>query len=519
VDIVNKINEFPPIIKKLLYAAAFLLFALLWGFGQYPQFSFIRFFGAIPFIYIILYRKHYLVESILFGTIAYIVNFYWLFITFYYSGKMNPIISSGIVILLCVYYGLQYLIMAFLFKKFYSINNAFLYIFPVIFVFVDFLFPKIFKHSICDGLINFYYFIQVIDITGMTGIILVVMYINIGLFKIIYDGLIKRRFDYKNIIFFIPFLICLIYGIIRVNTIDNEIKNFPVIKAAMIQGNITGKQKMDSSYFQKNINIYNSLTKKAAEEKDIDLIIWPESVFNRAYDGTQKSLKRLIFENYPPLILGITYWKEKEYEPEITNSCFLIKNQNAVLRYDKKHLLVFGEYIPFEKHIPILRYITPLNYSLKKGNTSSIFNIDNKVKACMSICFEDIFPDEIRKKVSEGSNLMINITNDSWYGNTIGPVHHSVIARLRAIENRRSFYRCTATGVTTASDPTGRVIATGKVWTEQIVTASLALYDKRTIYSYIGEIFSYLCIVLTILLFIIIIFYKIYSKILKKISL
>ncbi len=518
--LLDRINSFPGKLKTVLYILGFAFFSLLWGFGQYPDFFYIRFFGAVPLLFIILYRKHYLLETLFFGAIAYAVNFYWLFYTFHESGKINPVISIGLIGILCLYYGLQYPLIAFIYRKFHDFNSKLFYSFPVVFVFVDFLFIKIFRHTICDGLINFYYFIQIIDITGMTGVILVVMLFNLGLFRLMENMILGRKIRPAHFLFVVPVMFCLVYGFFRVSFLENQARSLDTTSAAMIQGNITGKQKMDSSYFRINIDRYNSLTRKANHD-DVDFIIWPESVFNRAYDGTRDSLKRLIFENYKPLILGITYWGDDdtdEFSPDITNSCFLIKNQNAVLRYDKKHLLMFGEYVPLEKELPFLRYLTPLRYNLKKGNTPSIFRINDRVRACMSICFEDIFPDEIREKVNEGSNLMINITNDSWYGNTIGPVHHSVLARLRAIENRRSFFRCTATGVTTASTITGKVVAEGKVWTPQIVEARLPLYDKRTVYSYIGETFSYISILTVILIMIFIVCIKAFKKIKYKLG-
>ena len=153
---------------------------------------------------------------------------------------------------------------------------------------------------------------------------------------------------------------------------------------------------------------------------------------------------------------------------------------------------------------------------MRPGYTSSVFHINNDVKASMSICFEDIFPDEIRKQINEESNLMINITNDSWYGKGLGPLHHSILARLRAIENRRSFYRCTPTGLTTATDLTGKIIAKGKIWEPDIVTAKLPLYEGKPVYSYIGESLSYLSIIITVLLILAVIIIHIKQKIIKK---
>lgn len=491
-----------PVYKVIFHYVLLIVSALVWGLGHYPRFSFIRFFGLIPFLYIIMYDRHYLQKAVIFGWVAYIINFYWLYLTFRISGKLPLFYSILVPALLCLYYGFQYFLIALLNKLFCTFNKKLLYFFPFLFVFVDFLYPKLFTHSIADGLIGINYVIQIIDLAGMTGLILVVMYCNIGLFVLIEKIRKRENISIYNFAFIFLLVITLGYGIFRVKYFENLQVDMNKTYAAMIQGNITGKQKMDTkNFFQINIDRYNNLTKEAVEKYSPDFIIWPESVFNRAYDGSATMMNRLIHDDYPPLILGSTFWKRlPDDEYDITNSSFLIEKRTEIARYDKQHLLAFGEYVPMEKYFPFLNSLTPLNYSMRSGDTSSVFTIGKNVKACISICYEDIFPNEIRRKVNEGSNLMINITNDSWYGDTIGPVHHSVLGRLRAIENRRAFYRCTATGVTTASDLTGKVVATGPVWVPYIIPATLPLYEGRSLYSYIGESLSYFCVGLVLII-------------------
>jgi len=366
----------------------------------------------------------------------------------------------------------------------------------VIFVTIDATFFKLFKHSIADSQISFTYFVQLIDITGMSGLILIIMLINLGIFNILERLLKSKPIKWQHFLFVIPFFIAIIYGGVRIDQLKNDMKKANYVLGAMIQGNITGKQKLDENYWNTNIERYNRLTKESTLGDTPDVIIWPESIFNRSYNGNPEFIQKVIFENYPPLILGIVVWLP---DNKITNSALLIEKKRVVSQYDKQILLMFGEYVPFEKNFPFLRYLTPLRSNTSPGKTSSIFNI-KEIKAALTICFEDLFPDLVRKKVNEGANIMINLTNDSWYGNTIGPIHHSIIARLRAIENRRAFFRCTATGFTTASDITGKVVASGNMFTEEIVKAKLPLYTKRTIYSYIGELLTNICIFTVIMI-------------------
>ncbi|HOV13426.1 MAG TPA: apolipoprotein N-acyltransferase [Spirochaetota bacterium] len=502
--------------NNIFYYTLLVLFGALWGIGQHPNFFFIRFFGLIPFLYVVFKRKSYILDTLIFGWLAYILNFYWLFITFFESGKLPIPVAIIIILVLCLYYGLQYPLISFIFKKFYSFNKKILfYSFPIVFVTIDFLFPKLFRHTIGDSQIGFFPFIQIIDITGMTGVILIFLFFNLGIYKLLNNYFTKKKITLLHFLFVVPLLLALTYGFFRIEYLNKEIKKLPTTYAAMIQGNVTGKQKMDDNYFYTNIDRYNRLTGESFNGTPPEFVIWPESVFNRAYHGDPEFLQQFIYENYPaPMIIGVVVWTSNE----MTNSSLLIKDKQKIAQYDKQHLLMFGEYIPFEKTFPFLRVLSPFSNNVKPGKTTSIFQIGN-VKASVSICFEDIFPELIKKNVNQGSNIMVNITNDSWYGKDLGPLHHSILARLRAIENRRSFYRCTATGLSTASDITGKVVTKSGMWREEVIKTRLPLYDKKTIYSYIGELFSYICIFVFIIIMLIMIrsyFIKIRIKKLKR---
>lgn len=479
-----------PIGYNIVYAVMLVIAGILWGLGQWPQYFFLRFFALIPFIFIVLYRKHYILETFIFGSVAYIMNFYWLYTTFHESGKMPIIFAVLLPCLLSMYYGLQYPIIAVIYKKFFKLNPRIMYYsLPFIFVFVDSTYIKIFKHSIADSMIAFRPFVQLIDVTGMTGLILIIMFFNLGIFQIIERLCLKAELRIRDFIFILPLIAAVVYGGIRIHNIERHLGECPTITAALIQGNVTGKQKLDPAYFPESVRRYNDLTKQAAEDPSTDLIIWPESTFTRALRSNKEGLKELLYEDYPPLMLGIV----KRNGGEVHNAALLIKNGEEVDYYYKECLLMFGEYVPLEKGFPILRQLTPFSGSTKPGNTKSVIQIDNNVRAAITICFEEIFPNIVRRKCNEGCNLLINMTNDSWFGTGLGPIHHSILGRLRAIENRRSFFRCTATGYTSASDPTGRIVADIPIDQAAFLTATLPLYETTTIYSIIGELLTYIC--------------------------
>jgi apolipoprotein N-acyltransferase len=479
-----------------LYYTLMVLGAIMWGLGQFPELFFFRFFGLVPLLYVVHHRKRYKLEWFLYALIGYCMNFYWLVITFIESGKLPVILAVAIPILFCAWYASSYPLIALIYRRFSRSRWYLVYSLPVIYVFIDFLFPRLFIHTISDSMIGFLPLVQVIDITGMSGLTLMLIGTNLGLYMVIERFVTGRRISWRSFLFLVPLVLMLGYGTVRLLTLTHTARNSDFVRASMIQGNITGKQKLDEKFFTINTDRYNNLTMKAIADESPDLVIWPESVFNRVFDlGNKESLDKFLYNRYPPLILGVVSW----LRGSASNTAILVKNGEKVAQYDKKHLLVFGEYIPFEETFPFLRMLSPISYNIQKGTSSSIM-ITGKIKASISICFEDIFPDEIRRNVNEGSNLMINITNDSWFGNGRGPLHHSVLARLRGIENRRSFYRCTATGYTTASDFTGKIIADGPIGEEAFITGTLPLYEGRSVYSYIGELLSWICVLSVILM-------------------
>ena len=128
--------------NKVAYYIFLVFFGMLWGIGQYPSFFFVRFVGLVPFLYVVIKRKNYILDTLIFGWVAYILNFYWLFITFFESGKLPIPVAVIIILLLCLYYALQYPLIS-LFKKIYLFKRKFILLISNRFCNCRFLFPKL----------------------------------------------------------------------------------------------------------------------------------------------------------------------------------------------------------------------------------------------------------------------------------------------------------------------------------------------------------------------------------------
>ena len=167
-------------------------------------------------------------------------------------------------------------------------------------------------------------------------------------------------------------------------------------------------------------------------------------------------------------------------------------------RYDKIHLVPFGEYVPFEKLFAFASGLTQEVGNFTSGSERIPLTADGK-KLGVFICYESIFPDDIRQLALNGAQVFVNISNDGWYGDSGAYAQHLKQARMRAVENARWLLRDTNTGVTAAIDPYGRVVASIPRKTRSALIAPYALSDSITIYTRYGDWFAYLCAIISLI--------------------
>ena len=175
-------------------------------------------------------------------------------------------------------------------------------------------------------------------------------------------------------------------------------------------------------------------------------------------------------------------------EPHLYTSAYAInQSSNMLFNYNKAHLVPFGEYIPLRSYFPLLKKLTPglLDYSAGKGGevvTLPQFNL--KIRPL--ICYEAIFP---RESITKNVDVIINLTNDSWYGASTGPYQHFHMARMRAVENGLPFVRVAGSGISAIIDPLGRIIAETPLLQATILDGILPVkLSKPTIYVVIQEL-------------------------------
>ncbi len=306
---------------------------------------------------------------------------------------------------------------------------------------------------------------------------------------------------------FILLISTLAYGYFRIVQVDVEISQSPKLNIGMVQANF--------DFLEKTENQEKTVTDKHKEMsqdlKSADLIIWPETAIQAWFSNDSNYLIVRDEMGVPEMegkyfIVGGMSFTPTDPDAEILtdeniikyNTAFLTDSNGIILeRYNKVKLLLFGEYLPFAKYIPAIKNISPASGDFTPGSELDLFEIEEKgVKIAPIICYEDIIPSFSRQFVDKGANLIVNITNDAWFGKTIAPYQHLFISIPRAVETRRYLLRSTNTGISAIIDPVGRVVDRTDNFVQTNLVGEVSLMNGgKTLYTRIGDVFPIACLV------------------------
>ena len=246
----------------------------------------------------------------------------------------------------------------------------------------------------------------------------------------------------------------------------------------------------------------------APSKNNPDMIVWPEAPAPFSWQDPQfsKIASRIAIQADRPFLAGTIEWKTERLPSggmgqAPYNSAVLVDRQGQrVFVYDKMHLVPFGEYEPFPLIHRVVTSVSSEVGGFRKGKSRVVARLPNGMKFGTYICYEAIYPGEIREFADKGANLLINISNDGWFGKSAAAEQHLRMARVRAVENRRWLVRVTNSGITAAVDPYGRTLLSIP---RDVRGAADLPYDFRTdktIYTQFGDWFAWLCVAVSVIL-------------------
>ncbi len=505
----------PVLIQSLLnYGPALISGVLLALSFPKPDLSLVAWFALVPF-FSSLYRKN-LKQAFKAGFVLGIVYFfgtlYWIYHSIYHYGGVSFLPSIVLVILLCLYLSLYPGLFGFFFSlSLRKTQLPALLTAPVFWTVLEFLRSYVFTGfpwvSIGYSQYQLLSLIQVADITGIYGISFLVVAVNGALSDLF---LLKQRlrdaplfplsYTFIGLVLLLVLMITtIVYGQMKLR----EARPGDLLRASIVQGNIEQDKKWDPTYQDAVMAKYKELTLKAAERSP-SLIVWPETAVPFFFGADMvRSADLVEFQKGldSHLLFGSILLKGKKNGMTLlTNSAVVLDTSGTVVhRYDKIHLVPFGEYVPLRT---ILFFIDKLVVGIGDYvGGSDYLRAQTQIGAFVPlICYEVIFPGLVRKFYSSGGDFIVNITNDAWFGQTSGPYQHFAMAVFRAIENRKPLIRAANTGISGVIDSCGRIIERTPLFREAVLTVDIKTDTSLTFYARYGDLFTYLCIICSVLL-------------------
>jgi apolipoprotein N-acyltransferase len=256
-------------------------------------------------------------------------------------------------------------------------------------------------------------------------------------------------------------------------------------RIGLVQGNIDQSLKWDLDFQAETVTRYLRQSQSLLDQRQHDALIWPETAlpfFFQDWSLGGDLVRTFAKRTGTPLLTGApAYTRDTLGDATLFNRAYLLDATGAEAGfYDKAHLVPFGEYVPFGSILPIDKLVAGIG-DFAPGQDPSPLKTGNLAMG-MLICYEAIFPELAQERVAHGANLLVNISNDAWFGDTSAPWQHLHLAALRAVEQGRWLVRATNTGISAVIDAKGRIRQVTTLNAEAALTAEVGLNTEPTVY-------------------------------------
>ncbi len=430
-------------------------------------------------------KKRSFLDGWLYGLGLFFGGVHWIYISIAEFGKGGPIAGVLVTVIFVMFLALYPAIFSLIVSRLLSNklkdnkrnNLAIIFILPALWVLLEWLRGWLFTGFPWLLLGNAYIdtpLKSIAPIAGVHGISLVAALISALIVSLIISRTVLKSLLVLVVIILLP------VTIFYVGQVNWTQKSGDPVKVAVIQGNIGQDIKWNSDYRQYTLDKYRDMSQPQFGK--FDVIVWPETAipdFLHYVDDYMLSLQQQVDTTGTSIVTGVPVYDH--YSKRYYNSMISI-DKEKVSYYAKRHLVIFGEYIPFRKLFgDSLDFLGAALADFTPGENLQKPLKTKAHKAAASVCFEIVFASEIARELGD-ADYLINISNDAWFEGSIAPYQHIQIARMRAAETNRPLIRATNTGISALIDADGSIIKQSPQFAEYVLTGTIQPRSGETPY-------------------------------------
>ncbi len=489
----------------------FALFSGILLFLSFPKFGlgFIAWIACVPLF--IALRHVTTIRRALFlgwltGLTACIGILYWITYVVVHYGHLPLYLGITLMLLLSCYLSVYYALFAagivYLRKRIPLYLVA-----PVLWVCLEYMKSMLFTGFPWENLgysqFNNIFFIQMADITGVWGLSFLIILLNTAFFALLTERSKKS--------FILAAVVCLCwmgayaYGVVRINQVDKALETAPDMSVSLIQGNIDQSIKWNKNFQEETIDIYEELSLHRTS-KDGGLMVWPETAVPFTFqdkNDLQRRVRDVSVKTGKWFIFGSVSYTTDNQNTAYFNSAYLLSPAGEISgKYDKVHLVPYGEYVPLRTLFPFISSLAAGIGDFAAGEGFYPLKMGDR-KIGVIICYEGILPQAGRLYKNRGADLLVNITNDAWFGKTSAPYQHLSMTVFRAVETRLYLVRAANTGISAIIDPAGKILSQSDIFKKEDIHGKIKYIQLPTIYARYGDWLagaSFLCLAVFLLL-------------------
>ena len=352
--------------------------------------------------------------------------------------------------------------------------------------------------------------IQFAEFTGVYGVSALIMFFNVVAYIVIFHSHPRRVQTVGLATLTIAMALALTFGSWRIHELSTRAPQ-GAMNVAMVQGDIPQSLKWNPRFLETSFEIYRAQSEGAAQQ-GADLIVWPEAAATFFFQpddrypahfaedaAYRQRLLELAARTHVPILFGAPALGVEDNRVGFYNRAYLVSSTGKIAGwYDKIQLVPFGEYVPLRSLLGGLVNRVVVGFGdLFAGRQQTLLEVHG-ARLAVLICYESIFPNLTRNAVKRGADILMNITNDAWYGKSSAPYQLLAMAAMRSVETKAPMVRVANTGISAVIQPDGTITARTSLFKRGTETEHVYWRQRKTLYTQVGDVFAEACFALTL---------------------